>query len=613
MKTDDLFIAINDIDTKYVTDAWNDTEPEADAMVIYESVSKTSKTKIFGVIAAFAALISAACLAVYIRVNQLPNDNITTPDSVLVSAGVSVTSSMGSEPPSADSDMPIKLHGPDLVQIKYGDVLGVTLPDGKAVAAENFDPDNWESILCGGFTYLAPSQGRNYTSVEFSPDNNELFGKDSGTTIENNNYKRYNVGDKYGGLTVKSATTIFHKNSEAEGKLWECIVEFEGEITINAYIIREISANTRNNSFRCIPMPNECTLPIMSPIADGEGYVSKVYIGEYLSGEFKYRSEYPTFFLENDNDIWLANVVGDKDYAAVTMKISDIRMDCLTYSTQTNDYIVANIEEIRDYSGERPEGSLPFDLVGLDGEQILFDDVDDIVDDYMNNIHIDNLTADNWYQIWCEGMCYLGDPSGENYNSIDNPYGFDDDTGKFADVSVGMHRYHRYNVGESFGSLVVSYAMTVFSRTGEHAPGYGEYEELPMAQKLQISHVAFDGQVRLEAYLTRNKNGELSCIPLNGTKSLPILFPGDDGYSARELDGRFESADGTKLYYHTELPQVRLNNPDELDLSEYFGDKDYVKVELTLDNVTLTYSRPVETNCGIIANIAGISDYVLPD
>ena len=155
--------------------------------------------------------------------------------------------------------------------------------------------------------------------------------------------------------------------------------------------------------------------------------------------------------------------------------------------------------------------------------------------------------------------------------------------------------------------------MTVFSRTGEHAPGYGEYEELPMAQKLQISHVAFDGQVRLEAYLTRNKNGELSCIPLNGTKSLPILFPGDDGYSARELDGCFESADGTKLYYHTELPQVRLNNPDELDLSEYFGDKDYVKVELTLDNVTLTYSRPVETNCGIIANIAGISDYVLPD
>ena len=79
MKTDDLFNAINDIDIKYVTDAWNDTEPETDTMVIYESESKPSKAKIFGVVAAFAALISAACLALYIRVNELPNSNITLP------------------------------------------------------------------------------------------------------------------------------------------------------------------------------------------------------------------------------------------------------------------------------------------------------------------------------------------------------------------------------------------------------------------------------------------------------------------------------------------------------------------------------------------------------
>lgn len=608
MKTDDLFNVINDIDTKYVTDAWNNTEPEAETMVIYESASKTPKAKIFGVIAAFAALLSAACLAVYVRVNQLPNNNITPPDSSVVSAGVSGTSSTGSGHPSADSDMPIKLYGPDLVQIKYGDVTGVTLPDGKAVAAENFDPDNWKSILCDGFTYLAPSNGRNYTNIQFS--DNLTYDV---TTLNGYNYKRFNVGDKYGDLIVKSAITIFHKNSEAEGKLWECIVEFEGETTIDAYIVRDRNASYRNNAWLCVPMCDDRTLPVMSPIGDGEGYASKFYTVEFLSGGFKYNGEYPRFYLENNNNIWLANVVGDKDYAAVTMKISDIRMDSLTYSTQNNDYIIANIEEIRDYSRERPEGSLPFDLVGLDGEQILFDDVDDIVDDYMNNIHIDNLTADNWYQIWCEGMCYLGDPSGENYNSIDNPYGFDDDTGAFADCGVGMHRYHRYNVGESFGSLVVSSAMTVFSRTGEHAPGYGEYEELPMAQKLQMSYVTFDGQVRLEAYLTRNKNGELSCIPLNGTKSLPVLFPGDDGYSAHELDGCFESADGTKLYYHTELPQVRLNNPDELDLSKYFGDKDYVKVKLTLDNIALMYSRPVGQNCGFVADIEGISEYISAD
>lgn len=615
MKTDDLFNAINDIDTKYVTDAWNDTEPVADTMIIYESETKTSKAKIFGIAAAFAALLSAACLAVYIRVNQLPNENITPPDSALVSAETSNTSGTSGtviDPLLAERDMPIKLYGPDLVQIKYGDVLGVTLPDGKAVAAADFDPDNWESIICDGFTYLAPSQGRSYTSIEYGADNDDLFGADSGAAIENNNYKRFNVGDTYGGLTVKSAMTIFHKNSEAAGKLWECMVEFEGEVTVNAYIIREISANTIGDPFRCVMMPNECTLPIMSPTANGEGYASKVYTGEYLSGEFRYRSEYPTFHIENGNDIWLANVVGDRNYAAVTMKISDIRMDCLNYSAKISDYIIANIVEIRDYPGERPEGSLPFDLVGLDGKQILFDDVDDIVDDYMNTITTDNLTADNWYQIWCEGMCYLGSPTGSNYNSLDDPSRFDDETGEFV-TSIGApirHKYSRFNVGEGSAGLKVSTAMTVFSRTAEHAPGYGEYEELPMAQKLQLSMIQFDGQTKLNAYLTRDRYSKLSCIPLNGETSLPVLSPDDDGYTARFYSGCFESADGTKIYYCTELPQIILRNDNELDLSEIFGEKDYVKVTLTLEDVGLSYSRPIEQNCGFVANIAEISEYV---
>lgn len=607
MRTDDLFNAINDIDIKYVSDAWNDTEPETDTMVIYESTSKVSKAKIFGVVTAFAALISAACLAVYIRVNQLPNNNVTPPDSAVGSSGISGTSG---ELHASDGDMPIKLYGPDLVQIKYGDVTGVTLPDGKAVAAENFDPDNWESIVCDGFTYLAPPHEHSYTNVQFPELNwDDLVNRGDETCAAENYYKRFNVGDKYGDLTVKSAMTTFHKNSEAEGKLWECIVEFEGEVTINAYIIREIGANYINNAFCCVPMFNECTLPVMSFQEDGDGYASKAYAGEYLSGEFKYSSEYPSFYLYNDNGIRLQNVVGDKNYAAVTMKISDIHMESFTYSTKINDYITASIEEIRDYSGERPEGSLPFDLVGLDGQQILFNDVDDIVDDNMDPITIDNLTADNWYQIWCDGMCYLGAPTGNNYNSIDEYYSFNDDTGEFATGfgDIIRHKYQRYNVGGNFNGLQISSAMTVFSRTAEHAPDDGEYEELPMAQKLQMSMIQFDGQAKLDAYLTHDKNGNLSCIPLNGETSLPVLLPGNDGYSSRKYDGCFESADGTKLYYHTELPRIQLNNSNGIDLSKYFGDKDYVKVELTLENIALAYSGTFVQDSGFTADIASVS------
>lgn len=606
MTTNDLFNTINDIDTKYVTDAWNNTEPETDTMVIYES-TKTSKVKIFGVVAAFAALISAACLAVYIRVNELPQGNITPPDS----------GSVGSSNPTGitvdrSADLPVELFGPDYVRIKYGDVTGVTLPDGKAVAAESFDPDNWETIVCDGFTYLEVPSGNGCTNAQY-PSADPLIFEENGDDLfpdffpRNKGYRRFNVGDKYGNLTVKSAMTIFKNNSStAASKLWECIVEFDGSVSINAYIVRDIEKS--RGAMLCVPMRFDCSLPVMFPMLNGSGdeFVNKAYFGEYLSGEFKYRSEYPSFYLENDNNYYLANVFTDKDYAAVTLKISDVRMDCCPW-TNCYDYIRAVIDEIRDYSGEPPEGALPFELVGLDGKQILFDDVDDIMDENMNAILPDNLTADNWYQIWCDGLCYLGAPTGKNHNSIDNYYSFDSD-GRFA-YSVNMHRYDRYNVGESFNGLRIASAMTVFSRTAEHIPGGAAQDELPMAQKLCLSYVALDGQAKLGAYLTRDGEGNISCIPLFGETALPVLFPGYDSYSSRELSGCFNSADGTKLYYNTELPRIDLDNSNGLDLSEYFGDKDYARVYLTLDNITLIYVRDVEQNNCIRAEIRSVAAY----
>lgn len=623
MKTDDLFNAINDIDPKYVTDAWNNTASEEDT-VVYES-TKFSKGRIIGAVTAFAALISAACLAVYVRVGQLPNDNITSESSPL-SAGISETASTAGglsvadslivsdssgansfleEAPAADSELPITMYGPDMIQIKYGDVTGVTLEGGKVAAAKDFDPSNWESVICDGFTYLAGSSGGNW--IDFRDEGDEPFSPlKPGAAALSESYKRYNVGDKIGDLTVKSAMTVFHKNSEAAGKLWECIVEFEGEVTVNAYIVREVNVNTTVNWFRCLLPIYEEAIPVMSPTGRDVGYESKIYINEYLDGTIRSSGVHPDFYLENDNNIPLQNVIDpfkDENCAAVTMKLSNIRMDSLTYA-QSDDYIIANIEDIKDYTGNSPEGALPFELYGLDHKQILFDDVTEIVDEKTNKIENDDLTADNWYQIWCKRMCYLGTPVGENHNSLDEPYSFDsENNGQFVNYFANMHEYKRYNIGDRFGNLTVSAVETVFFRTSDS----DEHEELPMAQKMRLGYVQFDGQTTLRAYLTHDRNGNLSCIPLNGETSLPILYPGDDFYSAMSLDGCFESTDGTQINYRTELPQIRLNNVNGLTLSEYFGDKDYAKVELTLDNVSLTYSRLVEQDCGITADIAGIS------
>lgn len=614
MKKDDLFNAINEINTKYITDAWNNTAPESDT-VVYES-PKHPKAKIIGAVTAFAALISAACLAVYVRVNQLPNDEITPADpsaisemsgiSESISGALSSTDSLLEESPElppADSEFPIELYGPDMIRIKYGDVTGVTLAGGEAVTTKDFDPSNWESVICDGFTYLAEPLGINYIGFdrEEAIDMSEYLDG----IVKNDTYKRYNVGDKFGGLTVKSAMSIFHKNSAATGKLWECVVEFDGELTVNGYIVRDVGNDRHGTVFRCLPVDEYDAIPVMSPTADGKGYASKIYTGEYLAGAVRYCSRHPDILLKNDNGFNLQNVMdlfNGVNYAAVTLKLSDIHMASMTYGHSTSDLIIANIEDIKDYTGERPEDSLPFELYGLDGKQILFSDVTEIVDTHMNKIENDDLTADNWFQIWCEGMCYLGAPTGKNYNSLDEPYSFDD-TGEFCSYSLNMHDYERYNVGEGTCGLAVSSAMTVFVRTSE----INAYKDQPMAQKLQMSNITFNGQTKLRAYLTRDRNGVLSCIPLKGETSLPVLSPGDDFYSAKSRDGCFVSADGTKIFYHTELPQIYLENQNGLDLSEYFGDKDYVKVELTLDNVSMTYSRLVEQNCGITANIAEIS------
>ncbi|MBD5130188.1 MAG: hypothetical protein HDT43_09725 [Ruminococcaceae bacterium] len=605
MKTDDLFNAINDIDTQYITEAWNNTEPEADTMVIYESEQKPSKAKIFGFAAVFAALISAACLAVYFRVNE-PRINIIQPDSSVSAVGSAGTSSAVTiDPLLAVRDMPIPLYGPDRVQIKYGDVTSVTLPDGKTVSAAEFDPDNWESVICDGFTYLATPRGLNYSSAEYSnsiiDDVLEKMGQSYSENDYGVNYRRVNVGDKFGDLTVKSATAIFHINSSGYGKLWQCKVEFEGEVTINACIICD-------KEIHCVPLNGERTLPVMSSEAytDYLGYFSKAYFGEYLSGEFRYYSDYPAFSLNNVNGIWLQNVAGDNGYAAVKLKLSNIKMNSFTYHSKLSDSITADIEDIWNYSEERPEGSLPFDLIGLDGKQILFDDVTGIFNDKLKPIDTDRLTADNWYRILCDGMCYLGTPEGRNYNSIDNYYSFEDDGTFWSGYGdIIMHEYRRYDVGDSFDGLQITSAATEFYRTDPS----DENKELLMAQKMQYSMVELDGQTKLNAYLTRDKDGNLSCIPLNGETSLPVLFPGTEGYTAKSYSGCFESADGTKLYYQTELPPILLNNANGLNLAEYFDDRDYIKVELTLENISLAYSRQFDRASSIVADIVGISDY----
>lgn len=617
MTEKELFNAINDIDEKYITAAWNDTDPTSDTVIVHESAG-TSGIGIIGLAAACAGVLGAAALAVCIRVGQLPRD-ITPPANVSDgsgSSGISSTVSPGTESFTltvpAEDPLPITLYGPDHVQITYGDVLGVTLPDGKVVKADEFDASNWESIVCDGFTYLASPTGSSVNSVD-APELFEANSASESVFFDNSDYKRFNVGDKYGGLTLKSAMTIFRNDgSSPEERLSECIAEFEGSITLDAYILRRVPENPRG--MICVPKASGCALPVMFPTIGEDGkFTSKAFIGDYFSGTFEYKSEYPIIRLQNINEFDLGDLYDNgSNYAEVTITLSNIHME--TYNAESSnawrihDFILADIDEIRPRTVvTQPDDALPFEIYGPDYTQLSYGDADDIVDANMDPISRGDLTADNWDQIWCEGFCYLSAAAGANYNSVDDAECFDE-FGKFTNAYFGdspRYDYRRYNAGESINGLKVDRAMTVFTRTAEHSLGESGGEELKNGEKLYMSNVSFSGEAALTAYLVAEKN-IIFCIPVRGETGLPVMFTTTDSrgnytYGCREQS--IGTADGD-FFCRTELPAVIVTNSNGLDIAKYLGNKGYVKVRLTLDNIFMFCSRE---NTRIEANIKSIS------
>lgn len=502
--------------------------------------------------------------------------------------------------------LPFELYGPDNMPITKGDVTGVTLPDGKKISVDKLSADNWASVVCDGFTYVAPPTGGSTNSLD-DPEIYSAFSVPDSGSFNNSDYKRLNVGDKFGDLTLRSAATIFRNygSSPAE-QLSECIAEFDGSVTLDAYIIRGITNTTSPGAFICVPKSSETAIPVMFPLLKDGKFTSKSYLGDYLSGEFKYTSEYPPIYVQNVNSYNLVSLFGgyDKYIAEVTVTLSNFHMDWYTLGT-LSDFILADIDEIRPKTVIQTDDPLPFELYGPDYRQISFDDADDILDEYMNVIPRDQLTADNWDQIWCEGFCYLSAPAGENYNSIDDADCFKEN-GAFDNIYNGAlprYDYRRFNVGDSINGLRIESAMTVFSRTDEHpigAPGEKEADD-----KLYMSNVSFEGETVLNAYLVVSDR-TVYCVPLRGEKGLPVMLPARDRLendSSAHTEMSLATAEGT-FFCRTELPVIHLWNNNGIDLSEYIGSGGCVKAALTLDNISMSYTR----NTGsITANIKSIA------
>lgn len=559
MTEKDLFNAINEIDTKYITDAWQNTE--AEPLTIENG--KTSKLKIFATAAAFAAAVAAICLVVYIRINYpdvtLPNNNslsVHSPGDVL----------------------PSDIHGPDDVRITYGDVTEVIGEDGKTFAADDITADNWQRIVCDGFTYLAmPFNFVNHRQDPVSP-------------LEPLSYKRWNVGDTFNGLTVKSASTVFQYHYKGDPTFTpnECSVEFDGTASVDGYI-----TYTEDGNLVCVTNFDGESLPILYPCEELKWGIKNKY------GDLEYDITHFVFYLDNNNNLDIDSILSKP----VTLKVSNISMYSVSSMKMPN-YTRATIDDISAYvPEEKPTGDLPFELYGPDNVQIRYEDIGHInYNGTRLSVNSAALTEDNWESIYCYDFGYIAQPTGRNFNSIDHPHLFDSNGNYFGtdDTVDTMNKYERINVGDTFGSLTLREATTAFFSA--NAP------ELRFDSCL----LQFDGSVNINAYLVRRpETEEVFCVPLFLETSLPILAP-----FANDSSGTFYSTWWTGRYrdknidYYTELPNIMLRIPDGFNLDDYLAVGECKLVNLTLDNITAFCMRRTEYQAAISADITEINDAV---
>lgn len=269
-------------------------------------------------ISIIAALALALSLTACTTATENPSENL----SDNLSSALPENSSDNSENPPGDSEnndkepLPFTLFGADGVRISFADVSSITAKDGSTIAPDALEDPNWSKIICEDFAYLAEHGTVYFNSI----DNAELFDSENiafsdAPEYSDIEYKRYNVGDKVGSLTLKSAKTTFSRDGLPPLPIEElkeqgmplsmmfrgCEASFEGELTMTGYVrvcVDEYGVQAGDILF--VPS-KDCPLPVANYSLDKEGnLLSENWLG--YAGGFAYQTSYPKILLGNIND-----------------------------------------------------------------------------------------------------------------------------------------------------------------------------------------------------------------------------------------------------------------------------------------------------------------------
>lgn len=316
----DLLNAIDELDPKYVTAAWENTQPpEQRTMRLGD---KSSPKRIVGrVVSACAGAVVAATLVLF-AVKLIPGGiSISTNDSLTASENSNNTTPSDNESSSGvlESDSTHKLYGPDGQWFEYDENdehTNVTTNGGTTtITFDNFiyagEPRNNYNIFTDPcfFTDKAPNSAMIKLYEQKVP------------------FERRYVGEKVNSvLTVRTAKTVFVKDENGT-RLESMTAEFDGI----AYMYTIIFGG--DDGYYAVAMDSDTTaIPIMTSLYGDESGYDSAEIFTPISIDTKPRvMSYTDHIvkLENPNGLDIDGITGKKGYAVVKMELTDVRA---TYS-----------------------------------------------------------------------------------------------------------------------------------------------------------------------------------------------------------------------------------------------------------------------------------------
>ncbi|MGN0687195.1 MAG: hypothetical protein ACI4KA_03715 [Oscillospiraceae bacterium] len=255
-------------------------------------------------------------------------------------------------------------------------------------------------------------------------------------------------------------------------------------------------------------------------------------------------------------------------------------------------------------SSEAPDVSVPdeteeplsFDLIGLMGEKIKPSEIVKISSVSGEQLTAADLTEDNWNYISCKGFAYAAEPTGLNYNNIDTPEMFDDETYSFKDIpEAAPNEYRRIQPGDVICGLTVTSANTdLFS---EQVTSMGADPTVP-GSYFSGCTVTFDGSAEMTGYLAMPPKddysvfeGDMFFVPEPGCNVLPVInFKYNTDKMCVENTLFINMLDD--FIWTTEYPSIYAGNIStaSADVSDLPQDGRYHKVKLTVDNISMRAS-----------------------